>query len=204
MMVPPTELRDPRGCPQWPQWRLAVPTLVNRTTKLRELRQADASCLLTMISTDDVSRFISPPPTTLEGYQQFISWSHRRRGDGRYVCFGVVPASHETAVGIFQLQMLPLDAPEWGFAIGSSFWGTGVFVDAAEAVIDFAFRGMGLTQLGARATVDNGRGNGALRKIGAVCERVIPGGLITHRCPLDQYYWTVSADGRPHRKVIWI
>ena len=99
--------------------------------------------------------------------------------------------------------MRPGDVPEWGFAIGSPFWGTGLFVDGAEAVTDFAFRGMGLRCLGARAAVDNGRGNGALRKIGAVCEGIISRGLIKHGRPLDEYYWTLSADGRPRRKVFW-
>jgi len=203
LVVPATAPRASDGCAQWPQWPSVPPTLINRTTTLRELRSVDAPSLLEMISTEEVSRFICSPPTTLEGYNQFIEWSHRRRAEGRYICFGVIPDGFEVAVGIFQLQVRPGDAPEWGFAIGSPFWGTGLFVDGAEAVLDFAFRGMGLRCLGARAAVENSRGNRALQKIGAVCERVIPQGLIKNGRPLDEHYWTVPADGRPHRKVIW-
>jgi len=68
---------------------------------------------------------------------------------------------------------------------------------------DFAFDGMGLEQLGARAAIENGRGNGALRKVGAVCEGVIANGLVLNGRTLDKYYWTVSADGRPRKKIVW-
>ena len=89
----------------WPDWHTGVPTLVNGTTTLRELDSADAPSLLEMISTEEVSQFICAPPTTVEGYEQFINWSHRRRAEGRYVCFGVLPEGFDVAVGIFQLQV---------------------------------------------------------------------------------------------------
>ena len=40
-------------------------------------------------------------------------------------------------------------------------------------VVDFAFDTLGVHRLEARAAVANGRGNGALRKIGAVQEGVL-------------------------------
>jgi RimJ/RimL family protein N-acetyltransferase len=87
--------------------------------------------------------------------------------------------------------------------MGSPFWGTGLFVEGAEAVVDFAFEGIGVEQLGARAAIENGRGNGALRKLGAVCEGVIPNGLVLNGRAQDQYYWTLSANARPRRKIVW-
>jgi len=186
-----------------PDWQSMVPMLVNGTVRLRELRCSDAPTLLAMLSTEEVSRFISPPLTTVEGYEQFIRWSHRKRAAGHYVCFGIVPAGGDAAVGIMQIQLSPGEPAEWGFAMGSPFWGTGLFVEGAEAVLDFAFDGMGLEQLGARAAIENGRGNGALRKLGAVCEGVIANGLVLNGRALDQYYWTVSADDRPRKKIVW-
>ena len=70
-------------------------------------------------------------------------------------------------------------------------------------MLDFAFRGIGLEELCACAAVDNGRGNGALQKMGAVRERIIRDGLVRNGKSMDQYYWTLSAGGRPRRKVIW-
>ena len=195
-------LLTPEAPASW-KWQSLLPVLRNQNTRLRELRTADALPLLSMLTTEEVTRFISPPPVTPEGFEKFIKWTHRKRAGGELVCFGVVPQGYDVAVGIFQIQMPPGEAAEWGFALGSPFWGTGAFSQGAEAVIDFAFHGMGLEELTARAAVENGRGNGALRKVGAVCEHIIPGCLVRNGRTLDQYHWTLSADGRPRRKVIW-
>ena len=108
-----------------------------------------------MLSTEEVARFISPPPTTVEGFERFIAWTHSERAGGRYVCFAVVPHGMDTAVGIFQVRQLEpgFATAEWGFAIGSAYWGTGVFVDGAKIVIDFAFDVIGAHRLEARAAV---------------------------------------------------
>ena len=94
-----------------------------------------------MLSTEEVARFISPPPTTIEGFERFIAWTHRERAAGNYVCFAVVPHGMDTAIGIFQVRQLEpgFGTAEWGFAIGSAFWGTGMFVDGAKLIVDFTF-----------------------------------------------------------------
>ena len=51
--------------------------------------------------------------------------------------------------------------------------GTGGFLDGAKMVIDFAFDVIGAHRLEARAAVANGRGNGALRKVGALQEGIL-------------------------------
>ena len=188
---------------QWPQWREVLPTLIYRTTRLRELRPSDALPLLSMLTTEEVTRFISPPPVSQEGFDRFIKWSQRKRAAGQHVCFGVVPRGWDVAVGIFQVQLATGGTPEWGFAIGSPFWGTGLFAQGAEAVLDFAFHGIGLDALSACSAVDNGRGNGALQKVGAVRERILHDGFVRNGEAVDQNCWTLSADGRPRRKVIW-
>lgn len=184
-------------------WRAGLPVLTGAGVTLRELRLSDAASLCALLAAEEVARFISPPPTTIQAFEQFIRWSHQKRAAGEYVCFAIVPDGYDVAVGIFQIQMPSGEPAEWGFAMGSRFWGTGLFAEAAEAVLEFAFHRIGLDRLAARAAVDNGRGNGALRKLGAVCEELIPNGLMRHGCSLDQYYWTLSADDRPRRKIIW-
>ena len=78
--------------------------LTGSTVTLRELRLSDAPSLLAMLTTEEVARFISPPPTTVEGFERFIAWTHRERAAGNYVCFAVVPHGMDTAVGIFQVR----------------------------------------------------------------------------------------------------
>jgi RimJ/RimL family protein N-acetyltransferase len=156
-----------------------------------------------MLAPQEVSQFIVPPPTTKQGFDEFISWTHRTRAAGRYICFGIVPAGYDSAVGVFQIQLRKDRTPEWGFAIGSPFWGTGLFLEGAEAVLDFGFRGLGLEDIGARSVTDNARGNAGLRKAGALCERIIHDGFVRNGRQLDQYYWTVYANSRPRPKIVW-
>ena len=125
------------------------PVLTGSMVTLRELRLADAPSLLQMLTTEEVARFISPPPTSVEGFERFIAWTHQERAAGRYICFGVVPAGCEQAVGIIQVRTLApgFDIAEWGFAIGSAFWGTGVFQAAARQVLGFGFEEVGVHRL---------------------------------------------------------
>lgn len=174
-------------------WRQALPVLSGDKVILRELRLSDASSLLSMLSTEEVARFISPPPTTVEGFERFIAWTHRERAAGSYACFAVVPHGMDTAIGIFQVRQLEPDfgTAEWGFAIGSPFWGTGVFADGAKLVVNFAFDTLRTHRLEARAAVQNGRGNGALRKMGAIQEGILRRSFLRNGDYLDQLLWTI-------------
>lgn len=174
-------------------WRKALPVMTGQMVTLRELRASDAPSLFAMLTTEEVSRFISPPPTTVEGFEKFIGWTLRMRDLGTYACFAVTVGDDDTAVGIFQLRELEpgFGTAEWGFAIGSAFWGTGAFVDGAELLVRFAFETVGVHRLEARAAVKNGRGNGALRKIGAVQEGVLRRSFLKNGEYLDQVLWSI-------------
>ena len=174
-------------------WKQALPVLTAETITLRELRMSDAPSLLAMLATEEVARFISPPPTTVEGFERFIAWTQRERESGNYVCFGVVPDGMEHAIGLFQVRQLEpsFATAEWGFAIGSEYWGSGVFVEGARLVLDFAFRVIGVHRLEARAAVKNARGNGALRKVGATQEGLLRRSFLRHGEYLDQALWTI-------------
>ena len=177
-------------------WKEGLPVIAGSTFELRELRLEDAKSLFTMLTTEEVSRFISPPPTTVEGFERFIMWAHRERLAGNYVCYAVVPRGCTTAVGIFQLKSLEhgFATAEWGFALGSQFWGTGIFAESARLVVDFAIDVIGANRLEARAAVANGRGNGALRKIGAVQEGVMRRSFFRNGVYHDQVLWGIVAE----------
>jgi len=174
-------------------WKHSLPVLSGEKVTLRELRLSDAPSLLAMLSTEEVARFISPPPTTVEGFERFISWTHRERAAGRYACYAVVPHGMDTAIGIFQVRELEpgFATAEWGFAIGSPFWGTGVFGEAARLTLEFAFTVLGVHRLEARAAAMNGRGNGALMKAGAVREGVLRKAFLNRGEYLDQVLWSI-------------
>jgi len=185
-------------------WRRQLPVLAGATVVLRELRASDAASLFAMLTTEEVSRFISPPPSTVEGFERFIAWTHRQRSAGQYVCFAVT--INDTAIGIFQLRQLDpaFELAEWGFAIGSEFWGSGLFQESASLMVEFAFETVGVHRLEARAAVRNGRGNGALRKIGAVQEGVLRKSFYRNGEYYDQALWAILADDWRDRNILWV
>ena len=70
----------------------------------------------------------------------------------------------------------------------------GVFQEGAELVLDFAFETLGVHRLEARAAVANGRGNGALRKIGAVQEGLLRKSFLRNGEYLDQVLYAIVED----------
>jgi RimJ/RimL family protein N-acetyltransferase len=186
-------------------WRQALPVLTAGGVTLRDLQHEDAVSLLDMLSTEEVARFISPPPTTVEGFERFIAWTHQERAAGRYACYAVVPDGLTRAVGIFQIRAMEpgFAIAEWGFAIGSPFWGTGVFINAARSIVDFAFETIGVHRLEARAAVENGRGNGALSKVGAVREGVLRRSFPRNGQYLDQALWSIVREEWRQAKAVW-
>jgi RimJ/RimL family protein N-acetyltransferase len=186
-------------------WRRVLPLLSNGVLALRELRMSDAEALLELLTTEEVSRFISPPPTTVEGFERFIAWAQRERAAGRYICFAVVPDGKDAAIGIFQVRQLDpmFSTAEWGFAIGRAFWGSGVFTAAARLVVDFSFETVGVHRLEARAAVANGRGNGALAKIGAVREAVLRRSFLRRGRHYDQALWSIVREDWYRAKAVW-
>ena len=176
-------------------WRNGLPVLTGGWVTLRELRKDDAASLFALLTTEEVARFISPPPSTVEGFEKFIEWAERQRSAGTYTCFAVTLKGFDTAIGIFQIRGSDagFETAEWGFAIGSAFWGTGVFQEGAEMLLEFAFDTLHVRRLEARAAVQNGRGNGALIKVGAVQEAVLRKSFVKNGRTYDQVLFAILA-----------
>jgi ribosomal-protein-alanine N-acetyltransferase len=186
-------------------WREGLPVLKGARVVLRELRDSDARALFALVSPDDVCRFTWPPPTTVDGFHRFIDWSLTQRRAGSYACFAVTVDGGDTPIGIFQMREVEpgFGSAEWGFVISAEYWGTGIFQEGAGLVMDFAFDIVGVRRLEARAPVRNGRGNGALRKIGAVREGLLRRSFHRNGDYQDEFLWTVLAEDWRQAKVIW-
>jgi RimJ/RimL family protein N-acetyltransferase len=175
-------------------WRCGLPVLTGELSALREIAPGDAPHLLPLLSAPEVARFISPPPLSLEQFAWFIETSRREREAGRYAAFALVPHGHAHAVGVVQLRQIERNfvTAEWGFAMGSPWWGSGLFVDASRLLLEFAFETVGVHRLEARAAAPNGRCQAAMQKLGAVREGVLRKSLTTaDGTRLDQVLWSL-------------
>src|SRR4051812_24791966 len=172
-------------------WNEQVPRLVGATVDVREVIESDAATLFELLTDPRVTEHLSSPPPSAPAFAGFIRWAHAQRAAGEGVCFGIVPHGMQDAVGIIQVRALDLNGvtSEWGFAVGAAFWSTGVFMEAANLVAEFAFTTLKVNRLEARAVGQNGRGNGVLHKLGARPEANLARAF--------------RKDGRAERQLLW-
>ena len=188
-MVPPVSTPSPT--PAVP-WRQGLPQLRGRRLTLRELRIEDGSALLPLLTAPEVTRFMSPPPEAPNWFATFISATARERQAGRYAGFAIVPHGQDEPVGLVQIRQLEpgFSTAEWGIAVGSQWWGKGLFEDTGRLVLRFAFETLGVHRLEARVATQNARGNAAVGKLGATAEGLLRRALRT-------------ADGTTHDQILW-
>jgi len=172
-----------------------LPVLEGRHVTLRALRPSDAPSLHALLSTPEVARFISTPPVSVEAFERFIAKANRQR-TGKYICYAVTLKGNDAAIGLFQIRETEsnFQAAEWGFALGSPFWGTGIFAESAQLILNFVFVTLGVHRLEARAAVRNGRGGRALQKMGAVQEGVLRRSFNCNGEYLDQVLYAILKD----------
>jgi RimJ/RimL family protein N-acetyltransferase len=189
------------------QWHEGLPELGDGVVSLRQLRRHDALWLLRHVNRSPVLQYIAQCPSTVDGFERFIRWTHAQRRRGSHACYGIVPCNTDHAVGIIQLWWTDrkLATAEWGFAVGEAYWGSGVAMRAAQLFldglfVDQIFGGPGVFRLEARAAVQNARGNAFLRKLGATREAIVPGGFRQGDRESDCVIWSVLAAEWVHRR----
>jgi len=128
--------------------------------------------------------------------QQLIERAARDRKAGIAFTYAVTLTARRSVAGLVQVRQLDpaFEAAEWECTIVPSSRGTGLFVEAARLVGSFAFATVGVHRLEARVPVPNGRGNGALRKLGAVQEGVLRRATRRRNENIDQVLWSVLKD----------
>lgn len=182
-------------------WRKGLPELRDTRVTLREIQCDDAESLLAHLYRPPVLRFITPCPSTREGFERFIRWAQAERRRGRFACYAIVPAGATAAVGVIQVWPIERDfsTAEWGFALGQEYWGTGLFTLAARLALDVLFSRIGIKRLEARAVDANVVGNRALARLGAVREGILRCGFNNGPLVRDHVMWAILAsEWRPH------
>lgn len=178
-----------------PAWRSGLPVLAGERVTLRELRPSDASSLFGELTTPEAKRFMWAPPPNVVAFERFIEWTIGERAAGKYICYGIVPRGEQDAMGVFELRQLQPGflRGELGFVLSPRFWGTGVYLEGANLLLEFAFEMVKVHRIEARAAVDNDRGNAALAKIGATREGTLKDAFLREDSFVDQYLLAILA-----------
>ena len=176
-----------------PNWRTLLPTLTARQVTLREATASDLRPLMDLLSIGDASRFGIDEPVSDVGVQQLVDRGLRERAAGIGFLYVVTIGATRGVVGLAQVRQLDLgfESAEWECTLAPSWRGTGVFLELARLLGSFAFGTVGTHRLEARVPLQNGRANGALRKLGAVQEGVLRQSVRRGDEYVDQVLWSI-------------
>jgi RimJ/RimL family protein N-acetyltransferase len=174
-------------------WRTELPTLAGRMVVLREIAPQDLGALVDLLSLSDATRFGLDEPVGEVSAQELIDRAIRDRATGLAVTYAITLAVARTVVGVLQVRQLDpsFEAAEWESTLAPSSRGSGIFLEAARLVGSFAFGTLGSHRLEARVLLQNGRANGALRKLGAAQEGVLRRSIRRGGEYFDQVLWSM-------------
>jgi RimJ/RimL family protein N-acetyltransferase len=173
-----------------PNWKAALPLLAARLVMLREPTTQDLGALVDLLSGPDATRFGIEDPVTEMGVQQLIERAARERATGQSFTYAITPGTARAPVGLIQIRRLDpaFEVGEWECTVAASARGTGVFLEAVRLAGSFAFDSVGTRRLETRVLLQNGRGNTALRKLGAVQEGILRRSIREY---VDQVLWSL-------------
>ena len=174
-------------------WRNELPTLTGRVVTLREPVSQDLGPLVDLLSLGDATRFGLDEPVSEVGVQELIDRFARDRANGIAFTHVITLATARTIVGLAQVRQLDpsFEAAEWEGLMAPSSRGSGMFLEAARLVGSFAFGTIGVHRIEARVLLQNGRANGALRKMGAVQEGILRRSVRRGGEYFDQVLWSL-------------
>jgi RimJ/RimL family protein N-acetyltransferase len=177
-------------------WRTELPTLVGRAVTLREPASQDLGPLVDLLSLNDATRFGLEESVSEVSVQELIDRIARERANGVSFTYAITLSGGRNLIGLLQVRSLDpaFEAAEWECTIAPSSRGSGVFVDAARLVGSFAFGTLKSHRLEARVLVQNGRANGAMRKLGAVQEGVLRRSIRRGDEYCDQVLWSLLVE----------
>jgi RimJ/RimL family protein N-acetyltransferase len=176
-----------------PNWREELPTLTARHVTLREPTPHDLGPLVDLLSLADATRFGIDEPISEVAVQQAIDRAARERAAGVCITYAITLTQTRAVVGLVQVRQLDpmFEAAEWECTIAPSSRGSGIFLEAARLVGSFTFGSVGAHRLEARVLLQNGRANGALRKLGAVQEGILRRSARRNGEYVDQVLWSM-------------
>ena len=174
-------------------WRAQLPTLTSRLVSLREPTPRDYEAVLVLLSLADAPAFGLARPIAAAAVQRLIDRAAHDRAAGVRFTYVVTLNGPRTVIGLLQVRQLDpaFEAAEWDCVLQPSSRGSGAFLEAARLAGSFAFGDVGVRRLEARVSLANGRGNGALRKLGAAQEGVLRRSVGSGGAYHDQALWSM-------------
>ncbi len=174
-------------------WRTGLPTLTARLVTLREPVAQDLGPLVALLSVADATRFGMEDQTARWRSRGSSNAPSRDRAAGLSFTYVITTGTARPPIGLIQVRQLDpsFEVGEWECTLAPSARGTGVFFESVRLIGSFAFGSVGVRRLETRVLLQNGRGNTALRKLGAVQEGILRRSVRRNGEYVDQVLWSL-------------
>jgi ribosomal-protein-alanine N-acetyltransferase len=125
------------------------PTLQTDRLTLRPMTVGDAPELHRLVNDVEIARNTAmiPHPYPADLAEEWISAHQERFEKNTEVVFGIERREDGALLGVIGIIPEPHDMAEFGYWIGQEYWNSGYATEAAAAVIDYAFRILGMNRV---------------------------------------------------------
>jgi RimJ/RimL family protein N-acetyltransferase len=172
--------------------RREPPTIRTERLTLRPFVREDAREVADVLDDVEVGRYllhVPHPYSPLEALRWITAWT-RRWLNGRGIALAIV--RKQEIVGAVTLTVQPDHRrAELGYWLGSAHWGHAFALEAAGALIDWAFRELKIERVFAQYLDDNRRSGRVLEKLGMLREGVRRGHVKKGNRQLDAHQYGV-------------
>jgi [ribosomal protein S5]-alanine N-acetyltransferase len=143
---------------------MTLPVLKTKRLVLRQLVVDDATELFKMLSHEEVMRYWSSGPhQSVDETRSYIEWN--ADANAEHKCWAVT-TDGELAIGWVILLPRRKHSFELGYILSRDQWRRGYLIEAASAVLDYAFRELAVHRVMADTDPDNIASIGLLKKLG--------------------------------------
>ncbi|MFN7950397.1 MAG: GNAT family N-acetyltransferase [bacterium] len=157
------------------------PTLETARLILRPFQASDAPAVQRLAGAREIAdtTLAIPHPYPDGAAAEWIATHAARFAAGTLAPFAVVTRADGLLVGATGLALVMAHAQgELGYWIGHADWGRGYATEAARALLDFGFRGLGLHRIQARHLTRNPASGRVMEKLGMRFEGIHRGAVL--------------------------
>ena len=168
---------------------------------LREFTPADFDDVQAYAEDPDVCRFMDWGPNTPAMTTEFmdrkrVEQAHWPRDE---VSLAIEHVGDRRVIGSIRLAVGDRAnlTGDFGYSLNSAYWRQGYATEAGRAILDIAFRTLGLHRVWAECDTENGGSFGVMRKLGMRREGEFRDGRLIKGQWRDRYLYAILADEWP-------
>ncbi|TAA72390.1 GNAT family N-acetyltransferase [Planococcus salinarum] len=153
-----------------------LPTIESERLTLRKLEGTDAEDMFEYASEPTVSRFMPwQAHQTTDDTREFIGFIRKGYVNENQLTWAIELKSEKKMIGTidFVTWLQKRQRAEIGYTLSHQYWGQGLMLEAAEALIDFGFKEMNLIKVEAPIMLDNKQSQRVAEKLGMIREGVL-------------------------------